>query len=289
MTSSYRASSAAIAILTLLPLLPVRLTRHGSSDRPPHDTPSSARAANSDAARRAPAAAEETEQRVDCSNPHGPESALDLPFGRSVLTLAAAQQRWDDLLQRAAGSVLEERLTDAVQWLQRANSMKNRWEAAAKTFLTVKPDHWITLSACSMAAGDDDTAAAFAIHGWQAAGCHWIDDLQHDFRSSRADAATLLALNRLHQRRPDRAANLITCAIEGHRQVGDLEQLAADFLVLSLCLDATADASGAADARQSAARIVKESLDLTRHHRGARLAAWLQRFGSARPLLMKNG
>jgi hypothetical protein len=131
--------------------------------------------------------------------------------------------------------------------------------------------------------------AAFAIHGWQAAGCHWIDDLQHDFRSSRADAATLLALNRLHQRRPDRAANLITCAIEGHRQVGDLEQLAADFLVLSLCLDATADASGAADARQSAARIVKESLDLTRHHRGARLAAWLQRFGSARPLLMKNG
>jgi len=202
--------------------------------------------------------------------------------------LAPARITWDRFLCCATESVLKEELAQAVEWLQRAHAWKNRWETATSLFLPLKPAHWITLSACSTAVADDDTAAAFAIGAWKSAGCHWSDDLDYDFRDSRADASSLLSLVRLRQRRPDRAMKLLERGIEGHRQVGDLEQLAADYLLMGLCLEAERDSAGAHEARNSAAHILNDSLDPTRHQRQGRLSAWLTKYGQARPMLMKD-
>lgn len=289
MTSRHLASAAATECLNLLPLLPIRLSDGADSGLPPSDTQSHATAANSAGARGRSVHLREADQHQLCGLLIRQDAAAsaDVLDRLPDLNLPAAQSCWDGQLDRAATAVLEARVSDAVVWLQRANAMKNRWEAASGQFLKLKPDHWITLSACSLAAGDDDTAAAFAVHAWQTATACWIDDFQQDFRSSVADAATVLALNRHRQRRPDRAAKLITCAIEGHRQVGDLEQLAADHLVLALCCDAETDVVGAADSRRFAARILTESLDPARHRRRTRLIDWLQRCDSPRPMLMK--
>ncbi len=212
----------------------------------------------------------------------------DCPILDTDLTLAAAQRHWNQFLSFATTLVMQERLSDAGQVLQSAHAWKNRWETSTSRFILLNPAHWITLSACSIATGDIDTAATFAIRAWDSTRRHWSDDLNHDFRNSQADAATLLALIRVQQRRLDRAILMLEHGIEGHRQVGDLEQLAADYLLLGLCLAVEGDSSGAADARRSAQLLLTDSLDPTRHHRQPQLAEWLRRYGQPRPDLMKH-
>ena len=202
--------------------------------------------------------------------------------------LAMARVTWDRFLCCATESVLNAELPQAAEWLQRAHAWKNRWETATSLFLPLKTAHWITLSACSTAVTDDDTAAAFAIRAWESSRCQWSDDLEHDFRDSRADASSLLSLIRLRQRRPDRAVQLLERGIAGHRQVGDLEQLAADYLLLGLCLEAVRNSAKAEEARQHAAHLINDSLDPSRHQRQSRLAAWLIQYGQPRPYLLKD-
>lgn len=204
------------------------------------------------------------------------------------LTLTQARVRWDQLVGHAALAIFDGHVTIAVQHLQSAHAWKNRWEQARSELLPLTPEHWITLSACSTAVGDDDTAAAFAVHAWDSASRSWISDLQHDFRDSRADAATLLALNRLRQHRPDRAESLLECGINGHRQIGDVEQLTADWLLLSLCCEASGDLSRAEDARNAAAELLSESLDPERHPRHAKLNSWLHQHRQVGLLLRKG-
>lgn len=204
------------------------------------------------------------------------------------LTTKEARIRWEHLVDKATLAVFDGDVTLAVQHLQSAHAWKNRWEGARSDLLPLTPEHWVTLSACSTAVGDDDTAAAFAVRAWESANSSWIADLEHDFRDSRADAATLLSLNRLRQHRPDRAEGLLKCAIDGHRQIGDVEQLTADWLLKSLCCEASGNLSGARDARNSAARLLSESFDPERHPRHAKLTRWLHHHGQP-GLLLRNG
>ena len=222
-----------------------------------------------------PAAACSSETQVSAAGrPQKPE--WDRSWRVASAPHTAAQRYWECLLQHATVSLLEKRVSEAVRWVQRAHAWKNQWEKSATKFLVLKPSHWLILAACSTAAGDDDTAAVFAVQAWHAAGSVWSDDFVHDFRHSRADAATLLALSRMRQHCPGSAVALLEWGINGHRGIGDLEQLAADYLLLSLCFESRADIARAVEARRSAAVVLTESLDPTRHHRGPHLAAWLQ-------------
>jgi hypothetical protein len=282
MNSSPNSGTATAERLNLLPLLPLRPPAISFGASRSHDThlesmpsdwwkPSSLESAT-------------VEATLPGSGFADPERSIE----QTHRPLAAARITWDRFLCCATESVLKEELAQAVEWLQRAHAWKNRWETTTLLFLPLKSAHWITLSACSTAVADDDTAAAFAIRAWESAGCHWSDDLDYDFRDSRADASSLLSLVRLRQHRPDRAVKLLERGIVGHRQVGDLEQQAADYLLLGLCLEAERDSAGAEDARQSAAHILNDSLDPTRHQRQGRLAAWLSQYGQPRPFLMKD-
>ncbi len=268
----------------LLFLLPIRPFQPQRPLSPSRDTQTETIVWKSDAE----SAASLGFQRLENSADQSPSLEWDRSCSSGNLTRAAAQLHWECLLQHARASMFEEQVSDAVQWVQRAHTWKNQWEKSAAKSLVLKPNHWVILSACSTAAGDDDTAAAFAVQAWHAAGHIWTDDFEHDFRNSRADAATLLALSRMRQCLPDRAVELLEYGINGHRVVGDLEQLAADFLLLSLCFEARADTSRAVVACRSAALILRESLDPTRHHRGPHLVAWLQRNGHPRSLLIRN-
>ncbi len=184
-------------------------------------------------------------------------------------------------------SLLDDQIAQAVAWLQEMQTWKNHWESASSHFLPMLPEHWVTMSACSCAAGDDDSAASFAIQAWNAADQQWSADLFYDFRDSRADAAVLLAACRFRQRRPDRAVALLEQAVDEHRQSGDIEQLTADYLFLFLCEDAAGRADRAMQALLEARDLLNESLDDTRHARRSALMRWCRRYGQARPSLMR--
>lgn len=200
----------------------------------------------------------------------------------------AGDRHYLQLLNGVSRSLLSGKVTDAVRGLQQAQQWKNRWEEATSRPLCLTPEHWVLLSACSTAAGDDDSAAAFAIQAWNAARQNWKSDLDHDFRDSSADATTLLALNRLRQRRPQRAAALLGCAIDDHQLAGDMEQLTADYLLLFRCEEEAGQADRAAAALQTARRLLTESLDAARHPRRPQLHRWLRRYGRPRPMLLKS-
>lgn len=249
------------SLLDLLPLLPVR---------------------------HLPVAAKHADDPVSaakcCPNPVADEVAAD----EGMQPRENLCSRYDQLLNRAACSLIDGQVAEAVGWIQQAHQRKNEWEEITAAVLSPRPEHWLTMSTCSTVSGDDDSAAAFAIQAWQASKQTWQTDLTHDFRDSSADATTLLALNRLRQRRPDRAAILLRCAIDDHRIAGDIEQLMADYLLLFLCEDARDRSVEAADALQFARQILQESLDADRHLRRASLARWLRRYGRPRSMLMKS-
>jgi len=282
MNPRFHSGTAAAERLNLLPLLPLRHTELSFKDLRSHDT------------HLEPLRSDWWKPCILTSG-NAATTLSGLSFAQSERSveqtnrlLAVARVSWDRFLCCATESVLKTELSQAAEWLQRAHAWKNRWETATSLFLPLTSAHWITLSACSTAVSDDDTAAAFAIRAWESSECHWVDDLQHDFRDSRADASSLLSLIRLRQSRPDRAVQLLEQGIAGHRQVGDLQQLAADYLLLGLCLEMQRSLSEAAEARQSAAHLINDSLDPTRHHRQSRLAAWLIQYGQTRPFLLKD-
>lgn len=268
--------------LVLLPLLPIRSEDHGCS-------PLKSCQSHSDSVRVNVGDDSVTPQWCFPSHPYSDESELaSVTVSEPAPTHEVAQNRLDRFLQRAAKSLLDERVSDAVMWMQRANMWKNRWETSAEQVLTLYPEHWIIFSACSTVVADDDTAGAFAVHAWLVANNQWTRDIEHDFRNSRADAATLLALNRLLQQRPQRAVKLLEFSIDGHRRAGDLEQLAADYLLLFMCHNATANNSQATETRKVATAIVSDSLDSGRHPRRSGLVAWLLKHGQPRPWLMQK-
>lgn len=284
MTVPFRAGTAAVECLELLPLLPIRPIVPWAPVALSHDTQTESALWNSANA----SAVVPDSHRGESDTDQLSSADWDVSSGQPTLSLSAAQLRWNWLLQHARVSMLDECVPAAVYWLQRAHAWKNQWEKSSAKFLEFKPDHWVILSACSTAVGDDDAAAAFAVQAWHAAGRGWTADFEHDFRNSRADAATLLALNRMRQGRLDRAAELLECGINGHRVVGDLEQLAADHLLLSMCFAALDDIAAVRNSRQHAVDILTNSLDFTRHHRGPRLNAWLKRNRQSNTWLLKN-
>lgn len=201
---------------------------------------------------------------------------------------AVATHRWNRLLNRAASSLLQGERLDAARSVQRAQALKNDFEAAHEEFVQVTSGNWMTIAACSLALQECDSAAAFAVRAWESTGQSWQDDLLHDCSDVRADATTLMAVIRMCQHRPDRATELIRKAISDHQHVGAMEQLAADHMILSLCRELCQNSQEAAAARSSARRIVETSLDPSRHRRTASLARWLTRFGHPRPLLLNS-
>ena len=203
-------------------------------------------------------------------------------------SVEAAEVHLSQLVDAAATALLDDHLSEAVSWLQSLHSKRNQLEAESGGVSPLKPEHWITMSACATAAGDNDTAASFAIQAWESSSRQWGVDLTRDFRDSRADATALLALSRLQQRRPDRAVRLLRCAVDEHRLVGDMEQLTADHLLLFLCHDVAGHAERAAKSLERAAVLVRESLDPARHDRRPILERWMRRYGHPRPALLKS-
>ncbi len=201
---------------------------------------------------------------------------------------AEATHRWNELLNRAASNLRSGERLGAAHSIQRAQALKNDFEAAHAEFIQITSGNWITIAATSLALQECDSAAAFAVRAWESAGQSWQDDLWHDCSDVRADATTLMAVIRMCQHRPDRATELIQKAISGHQHVGAMEQLAADHMILSLCRELCQNSQEAAIARSSAREIVEASLDPSRHRRTASLTRWLTKFGHPRPLLLNS-
>jgi len=197
-------------------------------------------------------------------------------------------QRWDVLVKLVAASLSSHDTVDAACWLQRAHAWKNRHEAEQGAVIEIRSRQWITLSACSIAVEETDSAAAFAIRAWESSEQSWREDLLDDCVDSRADSMSLLAIIRVCQRKADRAVTLLERSSCLHRQVGDVEQLAADLLLESLCHETLGQAIAAEAARREARSIVNDSLDETRHTRTSSLRRCVNRFGQKRPRLLKQ-
>ncbi len=206
----------------------------------------------------------------------------------AATTTSEADSQWSILLSLAARHLVQENKLDAAKLAQCAHAWRNDFEAITGQRVSVTSSNWVTLAACSLALEECDSAAAFAVRAWETSGLSWQDDLQDDCCDVRADAMALLAIVRVFQHRADRATGLIQQAISQHRQVGAMEQLAADQMILSVCKELCGDTAEAADARTNARRIVETSLDPSRHERSASLSRWMKRFGHPRPVLLKS-
>jgi|GEM_PF-2857723 len=204
------------------------------------------------------------------------------------ITAHEAAALWNQMLSRAVVCLRQDNRLEAAHWLQQAHLKKNDYESTNDRKIGILSTDWVTLASCSLVLGEFDSAAAFAVRAWDSVGQSWQEDLLRDCSDVRADTTTLLAMIRTCQQRPDRAVVLIQQAISGHRQVGAVEQLAADFMILSISCELCGNAPKAAEARVNARQIVETSLDPSRHARESSLSRWLTRFGHARPSLLTS-
>ena len=198
------------------------------------------------------------------------------------------QARWDLALGRISQELCQPDSYAALSLLQRAMGERNRWEADSQVDVLIASFQWSVLSVCSLPMDEYDAAAAFALRPRESARSCWQQDLLQDCVDSSADVVTLLAVIRLCQREPEKALRLIQQAMESHRLVGDIEQLAADHLIESLCHEALGVPEQAEESRVSARNIVDGRLDASRHQRTSSLLTWLDRYGMPRPRLLKD-
>ena len=198
------------------------------------------------------------------------------------------EEHWDEMLAEAARALYQGFPTDALSLLQRAIRWKNLWEGAGRKSLRCSVNHWMILGACAFVMGEDDDASQFVLQARDCSGSQWADDLTQDFRDSHADATSFLSVVRLQQGQPEKARELLRHALEAHRHTGDLEQLAADYLILSICQELTGRPAAAGWAREEAIRTVRDRLDPERHGRRNNLLEWIRWYAHPRPKLMKS-
>ena len=82
------------------------------------------------------------------------------------------------------------------------------------------------------------------------------EDMDKDFRDGHTDASSFLSVIRLLQRRPDQASGLLGPALQAHHLTGHLEQLDADYLILSLCQELSGRPSATAWVREKGIRTI---------------------------------
>jgi predicted metal-dependent hydrolase len=129
------------------------------------------------------------------------------------------------------------------------------------------PDEWLMMAVCALAIEDHSTAARYAqvAHAKMTGErhlCHW-----NLLRDTYADWLTVTATIEISQGRLETAAEMLQCAFDSHKAVGDLEQMAVDLMLTADCCRMQGDYSSVRQSLTKASSILREECDADRHLR----------------------